>query len=363
MVAVSVDHQPFTDRRPQKSAVSRLPKHNRADPQEAALEAATRRLGFDRRSSTTRLGTKPELSLREDVVVESEQGDRRARSWAAATREWRSWLSEAQETSAVFTGVNDEGETKEITTPLENRFMESRQKQLYAKLRDLERGVRGEYGEWLTTAMLTFTASNMSGAGDWWRCPANHLDDLLGSWPAIRRALHRQLENREWEYARILEPHKSGYVHVHVAVFVRGDVPESLFAPVMDAHVRHCLPASEEAHRVEGDAVSINRDVSNVAAYLSSYLMKWGEEPLDAPEHVQRFNALLWATGTRRWSVSNGAQEYMSFEPPEHESEYVYELTHIDVGTERYPIERGGGDVLMLELDHSAAGVDPPPVR
>lgn len=360
---MSADSQPFTDERPQKLAVSRLPKHNRADPQDAALEAVTRRLGFDRRSSTTRLGTKPELSLREDVVVESEQGDRRARSWAAATREWRSWLSEAQETSAVFTGVNDEGETKEITTPLENRFMESRQKQLYAKLRDLERGVRGEYGERLTTAMLTFTASNMSGAGDWWRCPANHLDDLLGSWPAIRRALHRQLENREWEYARILEPHKSGYVHVHVAVFVRGDVPESLFAPVMGAHVRHCLPASEEAHRVGSDAVSINRDVSNVAAYLSSYLMKWGEEPLDAPEHVQRFNALLWATGTRRWSVSNGAQEFMAFEPPEHESEYVYDLTHIDVGQERYPIEHGGGDVLMLELGDSSAGVDPPPIR
>lgn len=356
--------RPFNDRRQSDSAVSRLPKHNRADHADAAYDGSTERIGFDRQSQTTRLGTTPGLRLREEATFNTSEGSRRSKSWAAVATEWRKWLKDAQDTSAVFTGQNvATGEEDEQVVPIENRFMESRQKQLYAKLHDLERGVRDAYGDSLNTAMLTFTASNRSAAGDWWRCPANHLDDLMASWSAVRRALHRVLDGRRWEYARIIEPHESGYAHVHVAVFVDGHVRPETFEPVMDAHVAHSLPAGSEAHSVEGDAVSVNRDVSNVAAYLSAYVMKYGEEALEAPEHVQRFNALLWATGTRRWSVSNGAQDFMQFEGCETGTDWEYEMTHVEVGTERYPVEKGGGEVLMLELPPSGAGLDPPPEK
>ena len=358
---MSVRDRPFTDGRPSKSAVSWLPKHKRADPTDGGIEAATDRMEIDGRSERTRLATTPGIELREEATFKTGAGSSRAKSWAATTTEWRKWLADVKATSAVFEGENvATGETDEQVVPLENRFMESRQKQLYAKLHDLERGVRDDF-ENLNTAMLTFTASNRSGAGDWWRSPGNHLDDLMGSWSAVRRSLHRVLDGRRWEYARILEPHKSGYVHVHLAVFVDGYVRPETFESVMDAHVDHCLPAGSEAHSVDSDAVSIRRDVSNVAAYLSSYVMKYGEEALEAPEHVQRFNALLWATGTRRWSVSNGAQEYMAFEGPEMATDWQYELTHVEVGEDRYPVERGGGDVLKLALPPDGAGLDPPP--
>lgn len=342
---------------------SRLPERKRADAAERGVGPSIGGLDLDGRSATTRVGTKPGLSLRDEVLVDDPSAARRSTSWARATREWRSWLREARETNAVFEAYDhEEAEEREVSVPLENRFMQSRREKLYAKLHDLERGVRSAYGKRLNTVMLTFTASNVSGAGDWWRCPGNHLDDLLGSWSAVRRQLHRVLEGRRWEYARILEPHASGFAHVHVAVFVEGVVRERDFAPVMDTHVEHCLPASSEAHAVDSDAVSVRRGVENLAAYLSSYVMKYGEDALDAPENVQRFNSLLWATGRRRWSVSNGAQDMMAFEPPERD-DLEWELTKIEVRGEQFPVSDNESGVVRLELGDGSAGLDPPPVR
>lgn len=353
----------FTDRRGsvgQSAGPSRLPEHKRADRGNCVENPSTGVLDFDRSAVTTRLSTKPGTKLREECVADDDAGRSvRSRSWAAVTREWRAWIDESNNSAAIFM---EEMTGEEAAVPLENRFMAKRRKELYAKLKDLERGVRDAYGESLNTAMLTFTASNTSGAGDWLRCPANHLDDLLGSWSAVRRELARVLDGRRWEYVRMLEPHESGYAHVHVAVFVDGYVDERMFQPVMDAHVRNCLPAASEAHTSDSDAVSVNRDVSNLGAYLSSYVMKYGEDPLDAPEHVQRFNALLWATGRRRWSVSQGAQEYMTLDLDEQDDLEQWHLTHFEIRGERFPNYERGEGAVMMEITEGA-GLDPPPVR
>ena len=344
------------------SDVSRLPEHKRADSEKRPESRFHREIEYSSSAKTRRLATKPETSLREEVIGETDGGDRRAISWAAATDEWREWLQEAKDTRAIF--ENQDGREKAV--PLENRFMQERQKRTYAKFHDVARGAKERFGEALTTVMLTFTASTTSGAGDWDRCPANHLDDLLGSWPAVRRELHRALDDRAWEYVRVLEPHESGHAHVHVALFIGGPVKPERFRPVMGAHVENTLAAGWEAHRPEGDAVSVHdgrhsERVENIAAYVANYVMSWGEDAIEAPEHEQRFDALLWATGRRRWSMSDGAQEWAAFEEPEAEGEW--ELTKIEVRGAEYPIRDGGEPVTMLDLDDSAAGKDPPPDR
>lgn len=106
--------------------------------------------------------------------------------------------------SAIFT----DSKGNEKTVSLENRFMQAQRRRLYAKLKDLERGVRSAFGKRLNVSLLSFTASNKSRARDWPRCPVDHLDDVLGPWSAVRRELARVLEGKRWEYARILEPHK-----------------------------------------------------------------------------------------------------------------------------------------------------------
>lgn len=108
------------------------------------------------------------------------------------------------------------------------------------------------------------------------------------------------------EYARILEPHASGYAHVHVALFIEGPIRAGAFKSAMDAYVSNCLAASADAHDPSEGAVSVSMGVDNLAAYLSAYVMKSGENPRQAPENVQAFNTLLWATGMRRVSFSQG---------------------------------------------------------
>lgn len=349
---------------PESGASSRLPKHKRADSGNGRENRYTAGFEYSTQAKTRRLATKPGIKLRDEVLEESD-GERRAVSWAKATDAWREWMYEVRDTKAIFER-QDTDEPQEVRVPLENRFMESRQEQVYAKFHDVARGARERYGKALTTVMLTFTASTKSGAGQWDRCPANHLDDLLGSWPAVRRELHRTLEGRDWEYARILEPHESGHAHVHLAVFVRGPVRQDAFRGVMKAHVDNTLAAGWDAHRPDGDAVSVrdgrqNGQVDNIAAYLSSYVMNYGDDPLKADESEQKFNALLWATGRRRWSLSDGAQEWASFEAPPSEGEW--KLTAVEVVDSEYPIQGGGEPVLMLPLDESGAGLDPPPDR
>lgn len=342
--------------------VSRLPERKCADPEIRPESRFHRGIEYSTSAKTRRLATKPGIGLREEVVEREEGGDLRSVSWAQATDEWREWLQEAEDTRAIF--ENEEG--AEVAVPLENRFMESRQERAYAKFHDVARGAREQYGKTLTTVMLTFTASTKSGAGDWWRTPGNHLDDLLGSWSAVRRELHRALDDRAWEYVRVLEPHKTGHAHVHLALFVSGPVEPEDFRGVMETHVDHTMAAGWEAHRPEGDAVNVHDgrhadSVENVAAYIANYVMDWGEGALDAEEHEQRFNALLWATGRRRWSMSDGAQEWAAFEGPEAAGEW--ELTKIEVRGAEYPIRDGAEPVERYELGDSAAGKDPPPDR
>jgi hypothetical protein len=207
---------------------------------------------------------------------------------------------------------NDRGET--VRTQLQNSFMPGYGKRYYAKVKDFERAAEREL-EGLTTVMLTFSASNLNEQGGP-RCPADHMRDIADGWRTARKQLHQVLSGRNWEYARVWEPHQSGYGHQHVAVFVEdgGDLAAGQFDPVMRSYVENCKPAGWDAHRPDGDGVSVRDDVNNLGSYISEYIGIFGEEALSRPVSEQMFYATCWATGTRRVEFSNGAQEMMSRE-------------------------------------------------
>ena len=200
---------------------------------------------------------------------------------------------------------------------------------LYAKAQSLEKGLRERWGKLLHTAMVTLTCSTTDDDGRP-RPPVEHLRDLLSSWEAVRRSLSRVLEGRDWEYLAILEPHKSGHVHIHLGVFVKGPVAAEQFRPVLDAHLRNCETAREEAHRIhpedpDDDGVvsvrqvshpSRNDGIENLGAYLAAYMAgEYGAEATEMPEYIRGFYATMWATGRQWFRPSNGAQELMK--PPE----------------------------------------------
>ena len=323
----------------QSAPPSRLPLSNRADGPNGDIDA-----------SNVRLAKQEGTRVREDVAFDSFSGVK-AVDWEEATERWAAWYDDQRDSQIVV--ENDLGELVAFDTP--NRFTPEYREMLYAKAQSLERGLRHRWGKLLHTAMITLTSSSTDDDGRPLP-PVDHLYELLGSWEAVRRALSRVLDGREWEYLAILEPHKSGYVHVHIGVFVKGPVVVEQFQPVIDAHLRNCPGASREAHQLiddDGeDTVRVRQSshpsrengVENLGAYLAAYMAgEYGAEATEMPEYVQRFYATMWATGRQWFRPSNGAQELMQ---PENDDEPdVQEWTFIGIAPDGDPEEE------LIEVD------------
>jgi hypothetical protein len=304
------------------------------------------------------------VTLREDVRDFGALQGTRPLTWRESVHEFRDYIRDTEDTDAIFKNT-ETGEYHAGGDP--HRFAPEYADKQYAKLKDLQRGLESDYGKRLHTAMLTFTGSAWPDGDP--LGPVDHLDDLLESWEAIRRELARRLDGRRWERLAILEPHESGYIHVHMAVFVDGKITREDFAPVIEAHLRNCPIAGEDAHDIEDDdTISIrhagtDRDLDDedqldeLAIYLAEYLGTYGDDPLDAPEHVQQSNAVLWATGRQRWRPSNGAQRYMRAYPEEDPDEpSPWELEGIVSGEDYYPATDTSGGVDRFVT----SSLDPP---
>lgn len=239
-----------------------------------------------------------------------------ARPTYRVVREWRRWMRSYRNSHIEY--ESDEGET--VRTPLENSYQTEYAKRYYARMKDLERAVSREFDS-LTTVMLTFTASHRNAEGGW-RCPADHMSDVRDGWNTARKHLYDVLDGHRWEYARILEPHRDGYGHLHVAVFVETDgLDAERFRPVMESHVGRVESAGSEAHSLDelklGDTVSVGDDgeIDSLAGYLSEYLGAFTDgTALDRPMNEQAFLAVTWATNSRRLDFSNGAQALIADE-------------------------------------------------
>jgi hypothetical protein len=344
---------------------SRLSKTDRADPTDGSYEPSARR--SRKRPLTDRDG----VSLRNEVRDWDDLDGDRPISWNGAINRWREYIRDKRDVESVF--ENSDGKRVQGSKP--HRFAPEYSDKQYAKLKDLERGLADEYGKRFHTAMLSFTASGAPNGEP--LPPVDHLDGLLESWEAIRRSLDRVLDGRRWERLAILEPHpgdgeNNGYLHIHIAVFVDGPITAEQFQPVIEAHLRNCDIADRDAHGVDdiqvrhagadrdgkrnhalAEGIEFDSEVmSELAVYLAEYLGTYGDgDPLDAPEHVQAANAVLWATQRQRWRPSNGAQQYMKTEPKEPDSDWS--LVGIEKDGEFVPAdpENGGVDTFTTCTD------------
>lgn len=303
---------------------------------------------------STRLTEREGVTLRRDVRDWNDLHRDSAVTWREAVQRYRQYIRDKEDVAAIFEN-HETGQVCEGWTP--HRFHPDYSNKQYAKHKDLERGLREDYGKRLHTAMLTLTAS---GAPDGEPIPpVDHLNELDSSWEAVRRELARRLEGRRWEYLAMLESHggggtNHGYLHIHLAVFVDGVVSRRMFAPVIETHLRNCRFAGEDAHDVNDDStISIRHvgadrsegTIGNLGTYLAEYLGTYGDDPLDAPDHVQMGNAILWATGKQRWRPTNGAQSYMASEYCDPDEESPWTIIGIRDGEEVRPAPDDGGGV------------------
>jgi hypothetical protein len=296
------------------------------------------------------VSVEPGRTLRDEAVIETSEGPQ-AKPWYSVLGEWREWIADYRSMHMEYEGPNGE----RTRTRLENSYQPRYGKRYYAKLKDLERGIEREY-ENLTTVMLTFSASNLNSEG-FRRCPADHMRDIADGWGTCRKQLHQVLSGYNWEYAKVWEPHDSGYGHMHVAVFVEADGLESeRFKPVMGSYVENTKPAGTEAHDVE-NAVSVNDNVENLGTYISEYIGIFGDETLARPMKEQMFYAVTWATQTRRVEFSNGGQELMKREQFRRETGLEPERIDSDV-VDDWDGRSSGGGSTGRESGENLSGVE-----
>jgi len=321
------------------------------------------------------------ISLRKEVrdLDHHNFEQNRSISWNGTINRYRDYIKDKREIETVFENQST-GELATGSSP--HRFATDYSAKQYAKLKDLERGVQDRYGKRLHTCMLTLTASSTPN-GQPLPC-VDHLDELLSSWSSVSRTLRRVLDDTRSARLAILEPHpgdgaNNGYLHIHIAVFIDGYVKPETFQPVLDAHLRNCDLATDEAHDLDdiqirhagadrdpgynhavAEGIDYDSDkIGELAIYLAEYLGTYGDDdPLNEPEHVQAANALLWATNRQRWRPCSTAQSLMAYDGPDNATDW--EVVGIEDDGEFIPAdpENGGVDTFVTG---PAGPPDPPP--
>jgi hypothetical protein len=251
--------------------------------------------------------------------VEPDDGTVKSRPWYRVVRQHTEWYRDYLQGHIEF--EDPDGET--VRGRLENSYQPQYGDRYYAKLMDLKRGIERRWGD-MTIVMLTLSASTLDRQ-DRPRPPADHMTDIRSAWETARKQLYHAVDGREWCYARIWEPTTTdgrgpaGYGHVHVAAFIRdpeNTVTAGDFDPFMRSFVTNCPPAGWEAHRPDGDAVSVTHELedANAATYVSEYIGQYGDHLHERPDHERAFLATAWATETKRVTFSNGAQDLIKGE-------------------------------------------------
>lgn len=354
--------------------------------------------------------------LRREAVRErrGQPGSYRAKELAGVMQRFLSWFLEQDDLELQFPG---------FTVKAGSSYDEDAARGRYGELSDYERGaydVCRESGSDLYTALYGLTASHKNANGKY-RCPADFWQEMIGAWSNhVRQEQQRVFDEfgadrydpdadyqrrsaigyvldgdptagRWWEYARIVEPQKSGYPHVHVAIATNFEIAVEDFEPVIERHVEETPSANWAAHDMYADdpherCVSVNRvdpetedrddAVGNLASYLSSYLSEFSDdeegdeeytEMLDRSAHEVMFASIQWATGSRKIDFSNGAHSLKDrgydlrpdeYKPPESDgtSDPPTTVKNMETGEEHAILEAGSVEMVSVE---ARPGYDP----
>lgn len=249
-----------------------------------------------------------------------------SREWEAVKDGFLSWARGYEGKKMNFDRMNKEtGELEAFSWDLQHSYTENYARKYYAKMKLFERVVSRKW-ESVGTCMITLTGTNTPE--NEFMAPAEHLHELNESYKRVIKRIRYNMNkvSDHWEYMVVVEPHKSGYAHFHLILAV--DLGDKHFEDsdlmsvgkmALNNHVRNCRLASKEAHDVHaGSTLSIRTDeIDGVGDYLAEYMAKFFVEDEDEncddiyleriPEYLQRFYALVWATGTRRIRFSQGA--------------------------------------------------------
>lgn len=210
------------------------------------------------------------------------------------SKDFLRYLEETEETTIEVLQKNENNELRTLELPYLHRWSETRQRQVLARFYKLE--------EWYNANPhpVTFiTLTTRQTCFDRYEEQYNYLRDAYQ-----RLRLNIKKMKGTVNYIWVIEPHKSGFVHIHMMFFCTFTTDEkerlmSLWCDKYGIGVRQ----AQDVREIEIDRVKYLR------TYLFKYLAKTWQKGTMQDDHLLTHNAVLWSMG-RRESIFRGMRSY-----------------------------------------------------
>lgn len=232
------------------------------------------------------------------------------------------YLADTKECSFKIHGTSlSTGETTKKIIPYIHRWTEVYRKSIIAKLYQLEHTI-GEEQNNVTMITLTVYQRGIS--------PFTCLSNLKRAYRCLMDVIRHTYGTVD--YFWILEPHKTGYAHMHLVYWrVLSETEQEHIRNLWERKyqvgkegigVAFSLPGASEDGTYQGGSIA------KVRSYLIKYLSKGLYKRWEPAEFL--FNAVLWKTKTRMWGCSRHFSKIMEPEMKDKDEDWqcdeVYKL-------------------------------------
>ncbi len=136
---------------------------------------------------------------------------------------------------------------------------------------------------------------------------------LKTSWDKLRKMLRNRILCCPFDYLWTMEPHETGYPHLHVAIVAEFEDWQKEKTKTLWNGYR--AGSYEHGAHFEDSCLDAKGDIKNAGFYLFKYLGKgFCIDPEQMSPGELRFNAQLWKHGWRQWGASRGISKAMKLD-------------------------------------------------
>lgn len=281
------------------------------------------------------------------AVIES---DPKLSPYYEDVRDFLTYLNRTEGTRFRLRGLSPD--VSEVETEIEyvHRWTATYRRGWIAKLYQLDEWYKREQPP---VTMLTLTTYQ---DGDYSRWKGRYLtipesfETLKGGWKNLSMVLRKPDSLGKFDYLSIMEPHKTGYPHLHVPIFA--EVSDPLQEKI--GNLWEGYGAGSAEHGVNFSFRESRTDISSIRNYLLKYLSKgltgtgsrFGDESLTPGQWV--FQALVWRHHWRIFGSSRNLSQVMTWDRT---SEPVQWLSTdlIDQNGDVHPLWRQEGSEALLD--------------
>lgn len=293
------------------------------------------------------------------------KNEARWQEYTTDVREFLEYLAETKKSRITLDGVTDTGEGITVGKEYIHRWTDTYRKAWVAKLYQLDDWYQAERPPVTLLTLTTYQDGWYSREQGRYLSIAESFRVLKEGWKKLSMILRKELGTID--YLSVVEPHETGYPHMHVALFA--EIPQALQDKIRDLWEQY--GAGSQAHGVDFAVTEARGDISSVRNYLLKYLAKslqgtgsqYGDEPVTPGEWV--FHSQVWRHGYRLIGSSRNLSRVMAYRKEEEEKRPPvswYQITMENSNGETRSIWTAKkAEASPPERSFSEGGASPPP--